>query len=266
MFGDRPSGAWIQIGDRRLFLMCTGQGTPTVVLEAGLGSTSEEFAFIQSEVSNFTCVCAYDRAGLGKSDPAPVPRTCQDQVEDLHSLLAAAHIDPPHILVGHSWGGLNVRLYASRYPGEVVGMLLIDAAHEDRYDHFEKVLSAELIQRMWASVKDPYLNDEKINRLASIAQIRSAGQSFDFPLVVLTRGIAAEEPSPVWPGELNKIEMDLQRDFLKLSRKSKQIIAERSWHYIHKSQPELVIDAIREVVEVAREKENMDSPELKNPD
>jgi pimeloyl-ACP methyl ester carboxylesterase len=262
MFGDRPSGAWIQIGDRRLFLMCTGQGTPTVLLEAGLGSTSEEFAFIQSEVSKFMRACSYDRAGLGKSDPAPVPRTCQDQVEDLHSLLAAAHIDPPLILVGHSWGGLNVRLYASLYPQEVAGMLLIDAAHEDKYDHFESVLSDELAQRMWASVKDPYLNDEKIDRIASIDQVRAARQAFDFPLLVLTRGISSDEPSSIWPEELNTIEMDLQRDFLKLSRKSKQIIAERSWHYIHKSQPELVINAIREVVEMARERGSMGSPEL----
>jgi len=128
----------VNIGERALYLNCLGQGSPTVILEQGLGSTAEDFASIQPEVAKFTRVCSYNRAGLGKSDPAPIPRTCQDQVEDLHQLLYAAQISPPYVLVGHSWGGLNVQLYASQYPDEVAGMVLIDAVHEDRYIAFER--------------------------------------------------------------------------------------------------------------------------------
>ena len=255
MVNDLASGALINIGDRSLYLTCTGQGSPTVVLEAGMGSTSDDFAAVQPAVAEFTRVCSYDRAGLGKSDPAATPRTCQDQVDDLHNLLAAASIHPPYVLVGHSWNGLNVRLYASQHPEDVLGMVLIDPVHEDRYEHFEKVLSEELINRMWASAKDPARNDEKIDRLASIAQIHSARQAFNFPLLILTRDISIEESSSVWPDELSVIETDLQRELLKLSGKSKQVIAEHSGHFIQLSQPQLVIDAIHEVVEMARDSE-----------
>lgn len=247
-----PCSTLTDIGDRRLYLTVTGEGTPTVILDAGMGSTSEDYALIQPTIAESTRVCSYDRAGLGRSDPSPTPRTAQDIVNDLHTLLTVVGIHPPYVLVGHSWSGFHVRLYASQYPDHVVGMVLIDPVHEDRYEHFEKALSEELINRMWAAAQDPSQNDERIDRLTSIAQVRAAKQGFRFPLIVLTRGLP-DEPSSIWPTDkLGAIETSLQRDFMRLSPRSRQIIAEQSGHFIQKDQPELVVQAIREIVEMAR--------------
>lgn len=116
---------------RRLNLYCVGQGSPTVVFDAGLGGNTASWDTIQPEIGQQTRACAYDRAGLGFSDPATRPGTSANIVDDLHRLLVAAGIKPPYILVGHSYGGMNVRLYADDYPTEVVGMVLVDPSHED---------------------------------------------------------------------------------------------------------------------------------------
>lgn len=243
----------IDIGGRCLNINFTGEGRPAVIFEAGFESTSAYFDGLLPEIGAFTRAVSYDRAGLGSSDPpVKLPRTCQDLVDDLHSLLACARIEPPYVLVGQSWSGYIVRLFASQHPQVVVGMVLIDCSHEDKYAHFEKVLPADLNERMWAAEKDPYGNDEKIDRMASYAQVREIRQVFDFPLVVLTRGMVGSDPRGVWPAELYQMEVDLQRDFLKLSTHSKQIIAEGSGHVIQEYQPELVIQAIREMVEKDR--------------
>lgn len=166
---------------RRLSGLLSGEGQVTVVLEAGLGGTIEDWARVQPEVAKFARVFSYDRAGLGQSEKAPTPRTCEDFTADLRGLLQAAGLKPPYILVAHSWSGLNARWHASRYPQEIAGMILVDAAHEDRYEHFEKVLPAERIQRMWDFVRDPSRNDEGIDRVASMEQVRQSRGLFHFP-------------------------------------------------------------------------------------
>lgn len=232
------------IDGRRLYGLRSGEGEPTVILDAGLGGTSEDWSRIQPAIASFSSVLSYDRAGLGRSDKAPIPRTCQDMVDDLRSLLSAANLHPPYILVAHSWSGMNARWYANQYPSEIVGMVLIDAVHEDKYAHFEKVLSDERADRMWASVKDPSKNDENIDRMASIEQVRSSRRVFEFPLVVLTRATDTDE--------LNMIETRLQAEFLKLSHNSRQYYAKHTDHYIQNSDPELVVAAIRQLVVAAR--------------
>ena len=122
-------GVQIEIGNRTLFLTCVGQGSPTVLLEAGLGADHAAWAMLQSAVAEVTRVCSYDRAGTGQSDPAPTPRTGQTIVADLHTLLDSAGITDSLILVGHSFGGLYVRLYAAEYPAEVAGLVLVDPVH-----------------------------------------------------------------------------------------------------------------------------------------
>jgi pimeloyl-ACP methyl ester carboxylesterase len=243
----------VDIGGRRLSFIRDGYGAPTVVLEAGLGDTSDTWSQVQPAVARFACVCSYDRAGLGRSDPALTPRTCQDMVADLHALLRIAEIEPPYILVGHSFGGMNVRLYASQHPDEVAGMVLIDASHEDKDIRFEQVLSEELIQRHRAHLNDPSRNSEHVDKLKSAEQVRTADQRFMFPLIALTRG-RPDAPSAIWPVEaLQRVETELQREFLKLSPRSRHILAERSGHFIHHDEPELVIEAIRRVAAEARE-------------
>jgi pimeloyl-ACP methyl ester carboxylesterase len=128
-----PQGELINIGGFRLHLNCIGQGTPTVVMDAGGGAPSIAWGLVPSEIAQFTRVCTYDRAGFGWSDPNPrVPRTSQQSVDELHLLLTKAGISPPYILVGHSLGGVNMRLYANQYPEDVVGLVLVDSSHENQ--------------------------------------------------------------------------------------------------------------------------------------
>ncbi len=238
----------IDIGDRGLYYSLAGSGKPTVILEAGLGDHSVSWTHIQAEVARFTSVLTYDRANLGESDSAPTPRTCRDMVSDLSALLKNAGIKPPYVLVGHSFGGLIVRLFASQYPTGVTGMVLVDASHEDRTAGFEKVLSNELIARNRAYLSDPSRNDEFVDRIPSEQQVRDARRIFDFPLVILSRGLP-DPPDAVWPSAaLQQVEQELHRDYLNLSAQSSLIIAEKSGHDIHKNQPELVIEAIRIVL------------------
>ena len=122
----------IDIGNGQHFnLYCTGTGTPTVVFESGIGDWGFSWAMVQPSVARLTQTCTYDRAGLGFSDAARRASTSSHMVDDLHSLLQIAHVAPPYVLVGHSLGGLNVRLYADRFREEVVGMVLVDPTHED---------------------------------------------------------------------------------------------------------------------------------------
>ena len=127
----QPVGKLIDIGGRRIHLWCTGESQPTVILEAGAGGFSLEWALVQSEVARFARVVSYDRAGYGWSDPGPTPRTMHQIAGELHDALARAGIKPPYVLVGHSYGGLAVRTFAQRYPQDVVGMVLVDSSHED---------------------------------------------------------------------------------------------------------------------------------------
>jgi pimeloyl-ACP methyl ester carboxylesterase len=119
-------GRLIDIGSARLHIRESGEGCPSVILEAGIGASSLNWTTIQSTLSQFTRVCSYDRAGLGFSDPAASPRTIANAVEELHALVAASQISTPLVLVGHSFGGLLVRCYAARYPEQIAGLVLLD--------------------------------------------------------------------------------------------------------------------------------------------
>jgi pimeloyl-ACP methyl ester carboxylesterase len=116
---------------RRLNLYCTGSGSPTVIFDSGVASETVEWALVQPEIARHARACSYDRAGTGFSDTGTRTGTSQNIVDDLHKLLVAAGIAPPYVLVGHSYGGMNVRLYKDHYPAEVVGMVLVDPSHED---------------------------------------------------------------------------------------------------------------------------------------
>lgn len=124
-------GRMVDVGGYRLHLHCMGEGKPTVVLEAGLNEFSVVWTSVQSEAAKFARVCAYDRAGFGWSERGSLARTSANMVQELHALLRRAGIEGPLVLAGHSFGGLLARQYAFAYPGEVAGLVLVDATHED---------------------------------------------------------------------------------------------------------------------------------------
>lgn len=117
--------------NRRLNVYCTGAGSPTVILDSGLGDGTRAWGLIQPAIAEHTRTCSYDRAGLGFSDPPTRPSTSTNVVDDLRRLLQAAHIEPPYVLVGHSLGGMHVKLYAETYLSEVAGLVFVDPSHED---------------------------------------------------------------------------------------------------------------------------------------
>src|SRR3954451_15791966 len=130
-----PAGQLVDVGGFRLHIDCVGTGSPTVVLDAGLGGSSLDWSLVQSELGRSTRVCAYDRAGMGWSDPGPQPRTPGQIARELHTLLTNAGIAGPYVLVGHSLAGKNVRLFALQHPDQVAGMVLVDARSEYVDDH-----------------------------------------------------------------------------------------------------------------------------------
>src|SRR6266498_2515404 len=123
-----PPGELVDIDGRRLHLWRAGEGSPAVVIATSLGEPGHGWADIQRRLAQHTTVVLYDRAGLGWSEEGPWP-TGKRIVEDLHALLHVTRIPPPYVLVGHSAGGLHVRLYAARHPEQVAGLVLVDSSH-----------------------------------------------------------------------------------------------------------------------------------------
>ena len=127
-----PPGKLFTVAGHKMHLNCTGKGSPTVVVEVGIGDTSTDWVFVQDAVSKFTRICTYDRSGYAWSEPGPLPATYPQMNLELHTLLAAAKEKGPFVLVGHSFGGPLVRSYTMIYPNEVAGLLQVDTIHEDQ--------------------------------------------------------------------------------------------------------------------------------------
>lgn len=269
----------------RIHIHCSGQGTPAVVLDSGLGDSFLSWQKVQPEVAKFTEVCSYDRAGIGYSDPSPRPRTCRVIAEELNSLLRAAGVAPPYVLVGHSMGGYDVRVFASLYRSEVAGVVLVDASHPDQ----EKRLPIELsgMEASWLREAEfleftmPFgiprllrLCDENPVARAiecnfhtaregvkemktfpeSGAQAAASDSFGDLPLVVLSHD--PDKPSVEIPADLVKPTNDawekMQEEMAHLSSRGRQSIVKNSAHYIQFDRPDAVVDAINDVVSQAR--------------
>ena len=281
-----PPGQMIDIGGRRLHILCKGTAPgPTIVIEQGAGSPSILWWPIQDKVAAFARVCTYDRAGYLWSDPAKTVRTLEDRVADLHALLAGAKIPAPYILVGHSFGGPLVRLYAHLHPTEIAGMVLVDTTEEGvilrpSFDDYVKKLgyfAAGLqvaarfgVLRLAAAfmTKGPEGLDENAFRALKALSVRpDFFRAMRDDPVALSRqpetlrtlggaGSLGEIPLIVithalpFPGPAAVLEdgwREGQHRLAALSTRGELIVAERSNHMVQSDQPDLVINAIRRV-------------------
>ncbi len=313
-----PPGHMVDVGGHRLHVYCAGEGSPTVVLDSGLPGSSLSWRVVQSEVAKFCHVCSYDRAGLGWSDPGPRPRTSQRIVEELHTLLTNAGMKGPYVLVGHSFGAFNARLYASKYADEVAGMVFVDPLHPREWlqmtqEQKRKVKWAVRLARygallarlgiarlvlslgragalgtarslvslltggvlrgregwmasvqklpretrpvvgvFWTQPKCYEAIAEYIQALPeSAAQVAATNGYGDLPLVVLSAGAG---------DAARQLE---QEALVRLSSCGRHLVASKSGHWIQLDQPELVVRAIREVVDAARGRRLQEPTDIK---
>lgn len=246
------SGRKISIGDRALWLACSGSGAPTVVLEAGHTDSSATWAQVQPRIG-FTRVCSYDRAGRGRSDPATsAGRRGSDVVHDLRRLLQAAGESGPYVLVGHSLGGAFVRLYASTHPEDVVGLVLVDAVSEREQDMINELLASG--QPAIGGAMRP-LQPEGIDILAVNEELRVETKPVRIPLIAVARGrpLSDDELPPTWtPAQRVRreaIRQEAQAGLARLSPRGELVIAKESGHFVHHEEPLLVVAAVRKLVD-----------------
>lgn len=262
-----PLGEMIKIGGHKLHIHCSGpdDATPTIIFESGGGGDSKDWIRVRELLPPYMRTCAYDRAGSGWSEAGPEPRTMQQEVFELHELLKAKNITGPIVLVGQSIGGLLVRLYTEQYGGNVVGIVLVDPTHESsvlgssRYGGMvrlrEKATGIPLPEPRLEgnAVSSPQFIDYWAEefQLFYLRRIENPKPFGDRPLIVLGAG---KRPAPpgitdeVWKELKNEKEEQVQ-DQAGLSRNAKFILDPTSGHSIHLDNPQLVADAIEEVLE-----------------
>ena len=277
-----PPGQMIDVGGYSLHINSMGTGNPTVVIDAGLGDWSTMWAWVQPEVAKITRVCTYDRAGSGWSEPGLLPRNAEQYAKELHTLLHKANIQGPYVLVGHSLGGLPVRVFVHLYPSEVAGVVLIESMSPAQFtqssntarsqtaskSHSFTVLPAlaragavrlaakplGLVPHLPEEVKNAYLSrlvlptflqamtDEAQGMPESGEQAGAVKTFGDLPLIVLTSGL--NNTPAGW--------QSWQKELLQLSSNSRQVIANNSGHNIEIDQPDAAVAAIGQMVEKVR--------------
>lgn len=213
------------VGGYRLYLTCSGAGSPTVILDAGLGADHSEWSAVQPAVARFTRVCSWDRAGLGKSDRRPRrgPVTTFEIAVELHTLLQQAGIKAPYILVGHSVGGIDMRIYQMRYPADVAGLVMAEGTPE------QQELTGNGIESG---------NGEVIVFGPAAHALQHWSLSPDLPLVVIER---AEDTDSVWQAQQAALSVRSGNSLL--------IVAMNSDHRVEEQQPALVAVGIEAVVD-----------------
>ena len=205
-----PPGQLVDVGGHRLHIHCMGGGTPAVVMDSGFPGSSLSWTFVQPEVARFTHACSYDRAGLGWSDAGPMPRSSRQIVKELRALLLNARVEGPFVLVGHSFGTFTVRLYASTYPDDVVGMVLVDPIHPSEWFEMTEAEARRLAGAIRLSRYGASLARLGVARLISVLVRLGAHGLARASVSLLTRGTLAEAermiaPLAKLPSELHPI-------------------------------------------------------------
>lgn len=262
----------VSIGTHRLHIYCIGAGSPAIVIDVGAGESYTSWQSLQEQLAQDTRVCAYDRAGYGQSEPGPMPRHSQQAAGELHRLLQESGEEGPFLLVGHSLGGLNMQVFAANYPEQVAGAVLLDPPPlgwmlgegfpELRELFIQQTVAMGAAAGAARASSDPEQKAQApfLEAVASehealfgqsaqqVAAIRSFGQ---LPLTV----IAATEPDPRFGESSAAFRQFWNDESQKLAARSERgrfILAEGSSHHIHLDAPQLVMDAILEMLMEAR--------------
>jgi pimeloyl-ACP methyl ester carboxylesterase len=248
-----PPAGTFDVDGHGMFIECKGSGSPTVILDSGLGvDSTSTWAAVRPKVAGFTRVCIYDRAGMAPSEPGPEPRTISTMTSELHTLLAKAHVEPPYVLAGASLGGMNAQLFAATHPDEVKGVVLVDSLHPDLDRRIEPLLGRRAARIRRAQLARNAEGVTYAHLLTSDDELRAARDRFPpVPLIALKHGISFDpggEPVPA----IERLWGELQRDNAALSPKGRVVVAAKSHHRIAEDEPGVVVDAIREVVRQAR--------------
>jgi pimeloyl-ACP methyl ester carboxylesterase len=265
------------VGGRRIYMECMGDADPTVIFEGGAnavrGPASSRLwagangllphVLIQQEVAKVARACAYDPAGVALSDPRPRPSTGRADAEDMHRLLHAAGFAPPYVVVGNSYGAQVAQLFASMYPDETAGIVLLDATPGWEFsERFAEMLPAESRDRFWTGVRQSWEQAKTPQGLAggtdleaTLNELREMTPLPDVPLAVLTAGIPLH-PWNVAAGldvqQREQIRYDVQAALAQLTPRGTHRIVDNSEHGMTVFAPDLIAEAIRDVVRQAR--------------
>ena len=236
----------VDVGGHGLQFLVGGQGSPAVIFEGGFGTGIASWSTVQRDVAAFAQTVSYDRAGIGQSDPGPKPRSAKQIAAELHTALEKAGVKPPYVMVGHSFGGIYVRVFADMYPKEVVGLVLIDPSQESFNDWLVKnqpdrvkasqsniAKASEGVQAEFAGVDTSY------------AQARVAKVPEGIPVTILT---PTEDDS--MPAEARKLWIEKHKEWAATVPASKHIVVDKATHFIQAQQPALVVDSIKQVLKL----------------
>jgi pimeloyl-ACP methyl ester carboxylesterase len=248
----------VNAGGYRVRTLIQGHGTPAVVfISGGFGAALEAWSKVQPKVSQFTRSIAYDRGGTWKSEPAPLPRDSARIAAELHAVLRHAGIKTPCVLVGQSIGGIHVRVFAHLYPDDVAGIVLVDPTAEYLYARLQAEepvvwqrmetekpeMDKEINRWPWAGSRSEY---EELN-----SDLQQARQAWPLPAVPVTLLTATRADSAA-TARVDAIKLELHRALLQRVPGAKHIVTNKSGHSIHMEEPDLVVAAIRDVVELGR--------------
>lgn len=278
-----PTGRLVDIGGYRLHLDCRGEGSPTVIMDAGLGGSSLDWSLVQADVAASTRVCSYDRAGMGWSETSPLPRTPRSIADELHTLLNRAGVSGPFVVVGHSLAGKTLRMFAATHPDDVAGMVLVDARSEHvdaltsqaEADAFGTALALQgtlysLARRVGLArvfgaslVGAPLLAPSVATEIAllqtratAIDETTQEGLARTADDAALTHSTLGSMPLVVIASATSMADIPnwaaAQHELAALSSRGQLVIAERSGHAVQLEQPGIVIGGIAQVLSEVR--------------
>ncbi|HEX4285161.1 MAG TPA: alpha/beta hydrolase [Terracidiphilus sp.] len=239
------------LGGYKLYTAQAGNGLPTVVFESGVGEDTSTWQNVQPAIAKFTRAFVYDRAGLGKSEPSPKPRSIDELVLELHQVLQTARVPAPYILVGHSLGGAIVQLYAHNYPNEIAGIVFVDPEDGRLLDTLQARMSPEEWRKRKETL-DRVMPAFTPTQAAELEATKVSGKAIAaalplprVPIVLLT----GTQKDPDFPGNPleQDIKLELQNQLLAQLPGARHVLVPQSRHYIQDDAPQLVIDAIHDV-------------------